>query len=463
MINRYNRILLPLFFLLDLAVLIGSFYLAYYLRFQDTLTYEKSYSSLLFIVIVFWSLSSIIFKTYHEKHGKSLKWHLNLFLIAEAVFVSAIFIYIVATKGHFVSRMFLGLFISFQLVALFLVHLLRHYLIISYRRKGKNFKRLLVLGKLPASNSGDSLDISNPEYGYEIENCLDVKNWNEDNTHNFEKMIAEKRYDEVLITSPSKLGSHIDSVIDTAEDNGLRVMVIPEYMKTFSGRISIDYFNDKLVINVRYEPLRYLHNRIIKRSFDLLFSSIVILLFYWWLHIIIGILIKISSRGPVIFKQKRVGINSKEFYCYKFRTMGQDKNSLCTAENGFGDITDENDCRITWIGKILRKTNFDELPQFINVFIGNMSVVGPRPHMLQEDQEIRTKVPKYRIRHFIKPGITGLAAVNGYRGGTKNLQLMKKRIEYDIYYLGNWSLLLDLKIVWKTFWQMVTFRIPNAY
>jgi exopolysaccharide biosynthesis polyprenyl glycosylphosphotransferase len=276
-------------------------------------------------------------------------------------------------------------------------------------------------------------------------------------------MIIEKKYDEVLITSPSKLGNHIESVIDVAEDNGLRVMIIPEYMKTFSDRISIDYFNDKPIINVRYEPLRYLHNRILKRSFDLLFSSVVILLFYWWLHIIIGILIKISSKGPVIFKQKRVGINSEEFYCFKFRTMVHNDRNQSSTENGYGDITDENDCRITRIGKILRKTNLDELPQFINVFIGNMSVVGPRPHMLQEDQEVRTKVTKYRIRYFIKPGITGLAAVNGYRGGTKDLDLMKKRIEYDIYYLENWSLLLDLKIVWKTFWEMLTFRIPNAY
>jgi len=463
MINKYNRILLPFFFIIDLAIVICSFYLAYYVRFQGSISLDQSYSRLLFFVIVIWSLSSIIFKTYQEKHGKSLKWHLNMFLIAEAVFVSAIFVYIVATKGHFVSRAFLGLFISLQIIVLFLVHLLRHYLIISYRRKGKNYKRLLVLGKLPENSNGDTLDISNPDYGYKIEDCLEVKNWSVDNTYNFEEMITQKRYDELLITSPSKLGSHIDSVIDIAENNGLRVMVIPEYMKTFSERISIDYFNDKPVINVRYEPLRYLHNRILKRSFDLLFSSVVILLFYWWLHIIIGVLIKISSRGPVIFKQKRVGINSKEFFCYKFRTMVLDEKFHDYAENGFGEITNEEDCRITWIGKILRKTNLDELPQFINIFIGNMSVVGPRPHMLQEDIEIRTKIPKYRIRQFIKPGLTGWAAVNGYRGGTKDLTLMKKRTEHDIWYIENWNFSLDMKIVLLTIWQMVTFKIPNAY
>jgi len=462
-INKYNRILLPLFFLLDLAIVIGSFYLAYNVRFQGSIILDQPYSRLLFFVVVFWSLSSIIFKTYQEKHGKSLKWHLNMFLIAEAVFVSAIFIYIVATKGHFVSRAFLGLFIGLQIIVLFLVHLLRHYLIISYRRKGKNYKRLLIIGKLPAINNGDSLNINNPGYGYKIEDCLDVKNWSTDNTHNFEEMITQKRYDELLITSPSKLGSHIDSVIDIAENNGLRVMVIPEYMKTFSDRISFDYFNDKPVINVRYEPLRYLHNRILKRSFDLLFSSVVILLFYWWLHIIIGVLIKISSRGPVIFKQKRIGINSEEFFCYKFRTMVLDGNKQNSAVNGFGEITNEEDGRITWIGKLLRKTNLDELPQFINVFLGNMSVVGPRPHMLGEDLEIRKKVPKYRIRQFVKPGITGWAAINGYRGGTTNIELMKKRTEYDIWYIENWTFGLDLKIVGKTIWQMVTFRIPNAY
>ena len=144
-------------------------------------------------------------------------------------------------------------------------------------------------------------------------------------------------------------------------------------------------------------------------------------------------------------------------------TMIQDEKVQDSAENGFGEITNEEDFRITWIGKFLRRTNLDELPQFINVLKGNMSIVGPRPHMLQEDHEIRKKVPKYRIRQFIKPGITGLAAVYGYRGGTKDLKLMKKRVEHDIYYIENWTLLLDFKIIWMTIFQMVTFRVPNAY
>jgi len=132
-------------------------------------------------------------------------------------------------------------------------------------------------------------------------------------------------------------------------------------------------------------------------------------------------------------------------------------------ENGFGEITLENDNRITWIGRLLRKSNLDELPQLINVIIGNMSFVGPRPHMLEEDLRIRKKVPKYRIRQFIKTGITGWAAINGYRGGTNNLELMKKRTEYDIWYIENWSFTLDVKIVLRTVWQMITFKIPNAY
>lgn len=463
MINRYNRILLPIFFITDLLVVIGLFYVAHAIRFQGSFSLDQSYSRLLFFVIVIWSLSSIILKTYQEKHGKSLTWHLNILLIAEAIFISGIFAYVVITKGYFVSRQFLGLFIALQFIALFLVHLLRHYLVISYRGKGKNYKRLIVLGKLPENSNGDLWDINNPEYGYKIEDCINFKNWSKDSTDLFRKMIMEKKYDEMLITSPAELGSHISSVIDIAEDFGLRVMVIPQYMKTFSDRISIDYFNDKPVLNVRYEPLRYLHNRILKKSFDFLFSLVVLLLFYWWVHIIIGILIKTSSKGPVIFKQKRIGINSNEFFCYKFRTMVQEGKAQDDAENGFGEITDESDCRITWIGKFLRKTNLDELPQFLNVLKGEMSVVGPRPHMLQEDMEIRQIVPKYRIRQFVKPGITGWAAVNGYRGGTKDLELMKKRTEHDIWYIENWTFLLDLKIVLKTVWQMVTFRIPNAY
>tara|TARA_Y100001968_G_C18847136_1_gene476333 strand:- start:30 stop:503 length:474 start_codon:yes stop_codon:yes gene_type:complete len=152
--------------------------------------------------------------------------------------------------------------------------------------------------------------------------------------------------------------------------------------------------------------------------------------------------------------QDRVGIDGISFRCMKFRTMVSNK----AAEKGYSHLTLKDDKRITWIGNILRKTNLDELPQFINVLMGNMSVIGPRPHMVSEDKEIAEKIEKYRIRRFVKPGITGLAAIKGYRGGTENLSLMQKRIDYDIKYIEEWSVWLDIKIAIITFWHMITFR-----
>jgi len=164
--------------------------------------------------------------------------------------------------------------------------------------------------------------------------------------------------------------------------------------------------------------------------------------------------IKFSSKGPVVIRQNRIGVDGIQFKCMKFRTMVSNKS----AEKGYSHLTSEDDSRITWIGKVLRKTNLDELPQFLNVLMGYMSVVGPRPHMVSEEQEIADKIDKYRIRRFVKPGITGLAAITGFRGGTENLNLMQKRIDHDIQYIENWSIWLDIKISIITFWQMLTLR-----
>ena len=193
---------------------------------------------------------------------------------------------------------------------------------------------------------------------------------------------------------------------------------------------------------------------LIKKVFDFLLSIFVCSTILWWFFPLVGLIIKLTSKGPVIIRQDRVGIDGSHFKCLKFRTMVSNK----AAEKGYSHLTVKDDNRITLIGSILRSTNLDELPQFVNVLMGKMSVIGPRPHMVSEDQDIAEKIEKYRIRRFVKPGITGLAAIKGYRGGTENLKLMQKRIDYDIKYIEDWSILLDLKIALITFWQMITFR-----
>ena len=186
------------------------------------------------------------------------------------------------------------------------------------------------------------------------------------------------------------------------------------------------------------EPLKNKFNIILKRIFDISFS-ILFLLFFWWLYLLIIIAIKVSNRGPVIFKQKRRGKEGRFFYCYKFRTMEH------TIDEPI-DITLVNDKRVFFVGKFLRRYNFDELPQFFNVLKGEMSLVGPRPFMLVESNKLLENIENYKMRYEIFPGITGYAAIKGYRGGTEDINLMKERIDLDLYYIKNWSIFLDIKI-----------------
>jgi putative colanic acid biosynthesis UDP-glucose lipid carrier transferase len=209
------------------------------------------------------------------------------------------------------------------------------------------------------------------------------------------------------------------------------------------------------VMAVRNEPMQAFHNRVIKRAFDIVFSTIFLLTIFPVLYVIFGILIKMSSPGPIIFKQTRTGIYGQDFDCYKFRSMHV--NDLADKKQA-----EKHDPRITKIGYFLRRSNLDELPQFFNVLKGDMSVVGPRPHMLKHTELYSSIIDKYMVRHLIKPGITGWAQVNGYRGETKTMEQMEGRVRSDVWYLENWSFILDLKIVLVTILNMFHGE-KNAY
>jgi len=217
----------------------------------------------------------------------------------------------------------------------------------------------------------------------------------------------------------------------------------------------VEHIGQMPVLVLRNLPLSYLHNIFIKRSIDVIFSLAAILLIFPILFPVLSLLIKLSSPGPVLFKQKRTGRRGREFYCYKFRTM------RCSSDAHTKQAT-ANDDRKTKVGNFLRKTSLDELPQLFNVLIGNMSLVGPRPHMLKHTDEYSPKVDKYMVRHFAKPGITGLAQVSGFRGETKDVELMEKRILEDIKYVENWTLKFDFKIMFKTIFVILK-GDKNAY
>jgi putative colanic acid biosynthesis UDP-glucose lipid carrier transferase len=262
------------------------------------------------------------------------------------------------------------------------------------------------------------------------------------------KTAADTGINEIYVCLAPDRISGIEGLIQEANKQCIRLKFVPDYSQIINKPLHIQDLNDLQIINLTGSGAQDdMDDRVVKRLFDIVFSLLVITFIFSWLYPILAILIKLESPGPVIFKQGRSGRNNVNFWCYKFRSMrvNQDSNDKQASRN---------DSRITRMGRFLRRTSLDELPQFFNVLLGNMSVVGPRPHMLKHTEHYRDIVDRYMARHYMKPGITGWAQVNGYRGETQELHLMEKRIEHDLWYLENWSASLDIKILLMTIGQV---------
>ena len=249
--------------------------------------------------------------------------------------------------------------------------------------------------------------------------------------------------DEIFCTLPNSAIDKIEQLMLEADKNFIRFRLVPEYSIDEIKPTYVQYFGDIPVISIRPDPLENAFNRLIKRSFDFIFSLFAMLFIFSWAFPILAILIKLDSNGPVFFIQTRSGRNNRPFKCYKFRSMRI--NTEADKKQATRD-----DPRITRVGAWIRRTHLDELPQFFNVLIGDMSVVGPRPHMITHTRQYSQLVDRFMIRHFLKPGITGRAQINGLRGETKTTDDMLKRVEADVWYLENWSFLLVIKNICKT-------------
>lgn len=261
--------------------------------------------------------------------------------------------------------------------------------------------------------------------------------------------------DVYVAVTPNRM-TEVSALVDEADNQCIRLKFIPDLGGSLASPYTIDYLGGEFpIITLRVEPLEEIKNRFKKRLFDLIFSSLVLIFVLSWLYPLLAILIKWESKGPVLFKQLRSGRNDEPFWCYKFRSMtvNQDSDKMQATKN---------DARVTKIGAFLRRSSLDEMPQFLNVFIGNMSVVGPRPHMLRHTDEYKKIISKFMVRHFLKPGITGWAQVNGFRGETRLLEDMDNRVKYDIYYLENWTTALDVRIIFMTIINAIRGE-DNAY
>jgi exopolysaccharide biosynthesis polyprenyl glycosylphosphotransferase len=270
-----------------------------------------------------------------------------------------------------------------------------------------------------------------------------------------EQIIISKNINEVIVALPIQEFARLDKIIKVCNRHAVRVHIIPDYFRFISKKFRVTMFENFPIITIRDEPLAEAHWKFIKRSFDILFSLIVIIFFLSWLIPLMAIIIKIFSRGTVFFIQNRIGMKNKNFNFYKFRTLIT--NEEFESET-YLPVT-AGDSRITKIGSILRRTNLDELPQFFNIIKGDMSVVGPRPHFTPYNEVYSEIVDEIKLRSRVRPGLTGWAQVHGLRGDSpdpiENETRTKKRIEYDIWYIENWSIWLDIQIIILTIWQMI--------
>ncbi|MFI2741721.1 exopolysaccharide biosynthesis polyprenyl glycosylphosphotransferase [Zhouia sp. PK063] len=329
-----------------------------------------------------------------------------------------------------------GLLISF-------VKFITYYTIMLYRggQKG-NIRRVVVIGKSKKATQLINVFHEKKEFGYNFVKQFSVY----DATFNMEDFFSfcvEQHIDEIYCSVAELKNKHFNEIIQFADNNLKTIKFLPDNKNIYTKKLKFEYYDYLPILSLRDIPLEHSVNAFVKRVFDILFSSFIIVFVLSWLTPLMALLIRLESKGPTFFRQSRNGLDNAEFGCYKFRSMTVNSDSDKKSAT-------RNDARVTKMGNFMRKTSIDELPQFFNVFLGHMSVVGPRPHMLSHTELYANKIDKYMVRHFVKPGITGLAQIKGYRGQIETESDIVNRVKLDIFYIENWNIFLDIKIVVKT-------------
>ena len=450
--NGYSKYISYVLLIFDLLMLNFASVIGFVI-FVDKDFPDKNYQLIFLILNISWVAISSLNNYYDinrlERLQKQIVKQVKVFSIYFITIGSVIFL----MKGFSYSRlfvintsiMFLVLSIAFKLIYYKLLNL--------YREQGYNYRRVIVLGSEYPAKSIISFIEGNKDVGYKligVYNPLD-----QESLKAFKSFVIEHTIDEVYYASPLTNRDSLREISEFCFDHVIRLKIVPDFRGIFEKRVEIDFYGSVPVLSILTEPLESLSNRFMKRTFDIVFSLVFLTTFFPIIFILVGVLIRLESPGPIFFIQKRTGRKNEDFFCLKFRTMGVNKSANSTQAT-------KDDKRITKTGSFLRKTNIDELPQFINVLKGDMSIVGPRPHMLAHTEEYSKIIKNYMVRHYVKPGITGLAQVKGFRGETKNSNLMKRRVHLDVRYIENWSLWLDFKIIFLTVYNMLKGE-KNAY
>ncbi|MGY0391280.1 undecaprenyl-phosphate glucose phosphotransferase [Bizionia sp. KMM 8389] len=435
--GRYSIYIRPISYVIDLMIINGLAVL-YYFTFVDPVVFA-------FIISLGWvfiSVNSKFYEVYRYTREISILSLVFRQMVLFALFVLAFsgFYHELNIKPYLVLKY---VAVSFLLITIFKFAF--YYLLQKYRTSfGGNYRTTAILGRNKQTIALEKFFNTNPEYGYKHKKTFSLKNKEDFNLDDCLRFLKKESIEELYCSISELTNAQMNKVIDFADNNLIILKFLPDNKDIYSKKLKYEYYDYIPVLSLRNIPLEESANQVVKRLFDIIFSSFVIVFVLSWLTPIIAILIKIESKGPVFFKQSRNGFNYREFDCYKFRSMMPNKDAhLYQATRG--------DQRITKVGRFIRKTSIDELPQFFNVLFGDMSVVGPRPHMVSHTNMYAKRIDKFMVRHLVKPGITGLAQISGFRGEVETDKDIIGRVKYDIFYIENWSLLLDLKIITKTF------------
>ena len=428
---------------MDAGIIGAAYFFSWYLRFKSGLFVQdagvlpaKTYFSALFLIIPGYLLLYSIFQLYMPRRVKSYRKELMDIIRANGIgFMIFILVLYFIKQEHF-SRQMLCIFFFINISLEFASRYLIRTILWKMRKQGLNQKHILMIGESQMAEQYMDRLRENPKWGYQVFAHLKDE-------EKLERILEGNELDEVVIALRAEDYGKLERIVDVCEKAGVHTKMIPDFGNVISTRPYIEDVQGIPVIHVRRVPLNIMRNRAAKRAVDLIGATVAIILFSPVMLLTV-LVVALTEEGSVIYRQERVGLHNQVFYMYKFRSM-----IMQDEEKEKAEWSTKNDPRITPVGKLIRRTSIDELPQLFNVLKGEMSLVGPRPERPQFVQKFRDEIPRYMVKHQVRPGMTGWAQINGYRGDTS----IEKRIEYDLYYIENWTIVFDMKILILTIFK----------
>lgn len=428
---------------MDAGIIGAAYFFSWYLRFKSGFFVQdvgvlpaKTYFSALFLIIPGYLLLYSIFQLYMPRRVKSYRKELMDIIRANGIgFMIFILVLYFIKQEHF-SRQMLCIFFFINISLEFASRYLIRTILWKMRKQGLNQKHILMIGESQMAEQYMDRLRENPKWGYQVFAHLKDE-------EKLERILEGNELDTVVIALRAEDYGKLERIVDVCEKAGVHTKMIPDFGNVISTRPYIEDVQGIPVIHVRRVPLNIMRNRAAKRAVDLIGATVAIILFSPVMLLTV-LVVALTEEGSVIYRQERVGLHNQVFYMYKFRSM-----IMQDEEKEKAEWSTRNDPRITPVGKLIRRTSIDELPQLFNVLKGEMSLVGPRPERPQFVQKFRDEIPRYMVKHQVRPGMTGWAQINGYRGNTS----IEKRIEYDLYYIENWTMVFDMKILILTIFK----------